>query len=537
MVEHEDANNAQGPNNDFDNSAQEYLKRASQACASGDSVLGMHLYLAAFERASATSFSPSEDAIRGLKQAWGLSCSLGERSLAEYIFDKLEPYLTSEEVEACASQLQKLALDKLEEFGLSRDDLEDVADMISRDVLGMGDLGFMQVGVGSGKVFGAKGAAKAFPQESVASADGQSAAGKDDASSERDESSQSERTSAMEALARMAQAASASDSDGAQADEGIPDIAFVHEERLTYADLVGYNDTIRVMNSFGIGVKDDPDFDALVKQLNVRHGLSRMPAIDTLLFRSPAREDANRFALATVGELDVPVVRMRVEENLSGMPVLCVMAQSDTPLKLTSSHALFDGRGALLLEDIDAWGVPQLDADPGEGLGGFMMAQLSRGAREAINLVRSAVDNPDVYVIATASSASEIDPFFCDLVEPFTLIDIDYPTPAERVDIWMDAARRHPSLRAVDRAALVRYSSMMPRYDIYLAIREALEEAYKDGLVERRFIPVRSSNIFEKLACYQPLDSPEYKALEDAVALDFSRTIDDLEDYLKEMDR
>ena len=61
-----------------------------------------------------------------------------ERSIAEYIFEKMEPFLTSDEVAGCAEQLQRMALDKLEEFGLSREDLEDMTDMISQDFLGMG---------------------------------------------------------------------------------------------------------------------------------------------------------------------------------------------------------------------------------------------------------------------------------------------------------------------------------------------------------------------------------------------------------------
>ena len=44
---------------------------------------------------------------------------------------------SSDEAAACAEQLQSLALDKLEEYGLSREDLEDMTDMISQDFLGI----------------------------------------------------------------------------------------------------------------------------------------------------------------------------------------------------------------------------------------------------------------------------------------------------------------------------------------------------------------------------------------------------------------
>ena len=302
-------------------------------------------------------------------------------------------------------------------------------------------------------------------------------------------------------------------------------------ERITYADLAGYDDVVKVMRDFGVGMQQDEEFQNLVGLLNARHGLDRMPAADTLLFRSPAREDANRFMVATLGELGLPAIKMRMEENLQGMPVLCVMAQADNAPKLNASRNEFLGRGVLMLEDIDLWGSPL--ADLADDLGGFMFSQLSRGAREAINLIRSAVDNPDVYVLVSAAEAGEIDPFFFDLLEPLSIVDIDYPTPEERVGIWMEIAREHPSLRGVNRSDLVRYSASMPRYDMYMAAREAIEEAYKEGLVSRRYVPVTRENLFEKLAAYQPLDSEEYLALEEAVVKDFRADLEHIDDLLK----
>lgn len=495
MVENEDTGSRIDRNNDNDASVQEFLSRAATACASGDTVIGLHLYLAAFECASHGPFAPSNAAIDGLKRAWRLSCKMGERALSEYIFDKLEPYLDPEEIPVYAQQLQQLALDKLEEFGLSRDELEDMADAISRDFLGIEGGVPMRT-----HVMIAKTGAASAPKPAKAEGD--------------------------DACPACSEGANGSDSE----DEA-PDFAISTTERITYADLVGYDETIRMMRSFGIGVGDDPEFDDLVHTLNARHGLKRMPATDTLLFRSPAREDAQRFALATVGELDLPTVRLHVEENLAGMPMLCVMAQSEHQLRLGSAGSVFEGRGILLLEDVDLWGVPPEDVDAGEGFGGIMMAHLSRGAREAINLIRSSVDNPDVYVLATASSDAEIDPFFCELLEPFTLVDIGYPTDKERVDIWMDLMREHPSMRGVDRAALVKCSTGMPRYDMHMAAREAIEEAYKEGLALRCYMPVTSENLFEKLAAFQPLDSPEYRELEEAVVRDFRRVIDDIDRF------
>ena len=302
-------------------------------------------------------------------------------------------------------------------------------------------------------------------------------------------------------------------------------------EVLNYRTLAGYDSIIRSMRDIGIGMQEDEKFRELVTLLNTRHGVDRMPVLDTLLFRAPAREDANRFVAATVGELGLPVVRMHMEESLQGLPLLCVTARTEDSAKPGSLREMFDAGGVLVLEDVDLWSAPL--AETAEEAGNVLLMQLTRGAREAVGLIRSAVDSPDVYVLATASSAAEVDGFFLDMLEPLSVIDIDYPTPEERVDIWLDIAREHPSLRGVNRADLVRYSANMPRYDMYMAAREAVEEAYKLGLVTRKYQPVTRDNIFDKLAAYQPLDSREYHELEEAVVRDFRRDLSHIDDLLR----
>ena len=507
-----DANSSPSQNDEHSNSSTEYLRLASQACASGDAVLGMHLYLAAFERAQHGGASvPDEAALEGLKQAWQLACKLKERSIAEYVFERLEPYLSSDEAAACAEQLQNLALDKLEEYGLSREDLEDMTDMISQDFLGFDAARLMRV------EHVTEPSSEHAVEQAVQSVEG--AASGESAGENRQAPSISE-------VEKSLAAAIQSCGDDPDAHAVVSSI-----ENISYRELVGYDETVKLMRDFGVGMQHDDRFQELVELLNVRHGLDRMPASDALLFRSPAREDANRFMTATLGELGLPAIRMHMEENLQGMPVLCVMAQADRQPKLNAARNAFEGAGVLMLEDLDLWMSPMVES-AGDELGGFLMASLSRGAREAINLIRSAVENPDVFVLASSSEAGDIDPFFYDLLEPLSVVDIDYPTVSERDDIWMEIARQHPSLRGIDRASLVRFSSQMPRYDMYMAAREAIEEAYKASLVARRYLPVTADNLYDKLAAYQPLDSDEYRALEEAVVSDFRRELEHLEDLL-----
>ncbi len=111
------------------------LKRAASAVAEGDSVLGIHLYLAAYERALRESIMPGEEVLEGMSKAWDLAIKTKQRSLAEYIFEKLEPYWDSNEVSRHADELQRLAFDKLEEYGFDRDAIEGMADMVNQDLM------------------------------------------------------------------------------------------------------------------------------------------------------------------------------------------------------------------------------------------------------------------------------------------------------------------------------------------------------------------------------------------------------------------
>ena len=561
MLEDKDANSSPSQNNEFDSSCAAYLRRAVKACAAGDEELGLHLYLAAYEKGTRENGGADADAAFALRKAWVLAVKLKERSLAEYIFEKLEPLMDPNELAVCAGQLQSMALEKLEEFGLSREELQEMTDMISQDFLGLGGparlmkVEHLTLPSASAAKRPAKPAASsvepkpeadAAPAPEAASdaappvhddAPAASAEASSDAAEEPVESASASEPSANPAEADGSAAlvtldAQPDDAAGKMAAEADESAVISSLENITYKDLAGFDRTIKTMRDFGIGMQDDPEFQGLVTLLNYRHGLERMPAADSFLFRSPAREDAHRFMTATLGEIGLPAIRMHMEENLQGAPVLCVMAQADNHPRLNSARNAFEGPGVLMLEDLDLWEAPVVDAD--DDLGGFVYATLSRGAREAINLIRSAVENPDVFVIASASDGRAIDGFFYDLLEPLTVVDIDYPDEDERRAIWLDILHDHPSMRGINLDDLVEFSAGMPRYDLYMAAREAIEDAYKTSLMHRNYVPVTTDNLFEKLAAYQPLDSKEYHALENAVVREFSRGLDgSIDDLLK----
>lgn len=597
----------------------DYLARAAEACAAGDLVLGMHLYLAAYEESAANPSIPDGMALTGLREAWHLACDLKERSMAEYVFEKLEPYLTPDEIAEYASQLQDLALDRLENLGFSREELQDVAQMIAQDLspdgLSASVVKVESVSIPHAEMFGVpmpqaakaeessnaenpaedgeKATAPAAPAAeehiedgepkqrsrklgmNVAEADdfnpydmyrdysigkswhaatvegsGAEVFTRDDDRARAHEefvsaggvealASKHESDAGEEAESPAEQAAlEAPEAPHMPAAPDAPELpSMPHSAELVkrtggYRSLAGYDEVVSIMRGLGIGMQNNREYLEFVSMLNERHGLDRVPALDSLLLRAPAIEDANRFAQATIEELGLPALHMSMEENVMGMPVLCITAQGNNRPRMNHAHNRFEAPAVLVIQDLDLWTVPELPEGVEGGMGAFIMANVSRGARDAMSLIRASVEDPDVCVIATATTFGDVDPFYYEMLEPMTVIDIANPTEKERADIWSEVARDHPSMRGIDQASLVRFSEGVPRYDIYLAVREALEEAYKQGLMQREYQAVLPQNIFEKLAACQPVDSAVYRELEEAVVRSFKDDLEHLDDLL-----
>ena len=202
---------------------------------------------------------------------------------------------------------------------------------------------------------------------------------------------------------------------------------------LNFSSLVGYDDAVFAARNFGIGRQDEPEFNELLQLLNERHGLERPPALDSLVIRAEAREDASRFAQAVAGEMGLPQIRMRLEENMLGYTVLSLAILGAPKANPSKLGTVLERGGVLVLEDLDLWEPPAVDSF--EDLGGLIRASVGKGAREAMALIRQAVENPSVLVVATSCLDSSVDAFFVDLLTPFTVLDISLPTAAERADI------------------------------------------------------------------------------------------------------
>ena len=575
--------------NAHSNSSQAYLQRAASAVEEGDIVLGIHLYLAAYERALRENRIPSEAVLEGMTKAWDLAIRAKQRSLAEYIFEKLEAFWTPEEMARHAQELQELAFDKLEEYGLDRSLVEDMADMVSQDLMDATDdvLYRYDGDVVDNTALPLKRSAKngqlsskaendklneASVKGSVSSGAEQKAANQGSQSNPSDDPASVSKEKDIAALNSAALTSSSSEErnggvhneDNAGVDKGALEIesavipsdsplaaAFAQltnlatgaasketqeapQQQFNYRNLVGFDKAIASMAKLGVGRAKDPEFAQFLEMLNFRHGMPGMPGLGTLIFRSPAREDANCFMVATVGELGLPAVRMRLDRNAMGQVVLCVMASPNFKARLSGvSRSGFDSPTVVVLEDLDLWDLPFFDGSF-DDVQSLLTIQLSRGAREALALVQAALTSPEATVLISASEPSEIDPFFWDLIGDHRFVDIDLPDEDERRKIWLSEQSQHPSMRGLNRGQLVDFSRGLSRFEIYAISNESVEEAYRESVAQNTFCAVETDKVLMCLSNFQPLESEEYKRMEDLAVDHFRKELANIDDLLEE---
>ena len=575
--------------NAHSNSSQAYLQRAASAVEEGDIVLGIHLYLAAYERALRENRIPSEAVLEGMTKAWDLAIRAKQRSLAEYIFEKLEAFWTPEEMARHAQELQELAFDKLEEYGLDRSLVEDMADMVSQDLMDAtddvlyrydGDVvdntalplkrsaknGQPSLKAENDKLNEAsvKGSISSGVEQKTANPSSQNNPSDDPASVSKEKDFAALNPAALISSSSEERNGGVHDEDNAGVDKGALEIesavipsdsplaaAFAQltnlatgaasketqeapQQQFNYRNLVGFDKAIASMAKLGVGRAKDPEFAQFLEMLNFRHGMPGMPGLGTLIFRSPAREDANCFMVATVGELGLPAVRMRLDRNAMGQVVLCVMASPNFKARLSGvSRSGFDSPTVVVLEDLDLWDLPFFDGSL-DDVQSLLTIQLSRGAREALALVQAALTSPEATVLISASEPSEIDPFFWDLIGDHRFVDIDLPDEDERRKIWLSEQSQHPSMRGLNRGQLVDFSRGLSRFEIYAISNESVEEAYRESVAQNTFCAVETDKVLMRLSNFQPLESEEYKRMEDLAVDHFRKELANIDDLLEE---
>ena len=499
---------APGRSNEVDRETAEYLRMARNAVENGQFRLAVCLYLTAFEQDFASNQSnPTPAAIACLRKAWTHACDLKDRAMAEHIFERLSPHLPAETVSEYSRKLQKLSLEKLEDFGLSHDDVEGMADFLTGITEGMPG--------GSAKVT-VKASSDDVPRLATVENELVSPSApyglRIDANKDKPAPAKRPAPSAPS----VSEEAKAPDAPEAQ--------------QICFRDLAGYDGAIQKMKALGFGAESDERYAAFLRMLSRRHGVEPRTSSMPMVFRSQAREDATYFMHAVVGELDQPSVRMHVETTSQGLSMLSVSATSDFKSKQQLMQMNLDRPMTLILEDVDLWfeSLPALQQieDP------TVQGGVAHGVREAVSMVRPAIMNPNITVVASCSIESEVDSLFFGILEPATVVDIDLPTQQERMDLWEWLADKFPSLRYFDYGELARLTESMTRYDICSAASEAVDQAYRDSIARTAYVPVTKSNLYEKIASFLPLDSREYEEAQEKVLERFRKELDHIDDLL-----
>ena len=550
---HDDMNFANHSNDPAEapRTATDYLAQARAAKAVNPE-LAMHLYLGAYEALVAESPLVPDDALEALREAWNLACSLKERSIAEYAYDKLEPHLSDAELEDCNAMLQELAFDKATEFGFSRDELERISDIISGTLGEAVDLESVSAlslpdGAVEAMAEGLARLAEAADEHAMRGEDG-SATGNAQASDLSDLSSTAVGPDGPRMPADGAPQPEGSASDESAAGPSRPKVKIIAAKAASsrkgsspkaeaaeprhpnFSDLVGYDGIIEDVRSLGIGIEHDEAYQEIMGMLRECHGLDGLSAVGSIVLRASARSDAAEFMEAAANEVGLPAMRMRIQSGSQGFPVLSFTVSADRSPRFAPGRMTVESPSVLILEDIDLWLAPMEEAmassdDDAE----HSLPMPMQIAYQTLMWLRAAIESPDVHVFASIGGETNDSGFLYDLLEPIDVIDIYLPDESERRRIWRAIAQRHPSIRGLDFGSLTRMSRNLARTDIVMAAREALEDAYRQGMRARRYIPVTQAMMYEHLASFQPLDSVEYRQMESAVLHEFRDEIAALE--------
>ena len=68
----------------------------------------------------------------------------------------------------------------------------------------------------------------------------------------------------------------------------------------------------------------------------------------------------------------------------------------------------------------------------------------------------------------------------------------------------------------------------------YAVVTESVEDAYRRSVAKDCFCAVRTDDVYMRLSNFHELDSPEYKAIEETIMKRFHRSMDNIDDLLKE---
>jgi hypothetical protein len=493
------------PHNGFEKSAVFYLEAAQIALVNGQSRLAIHLFRAAFEVESAFGALVSSRVIDGIRKAWDLAFEMGDRSLAESIFGDLAPHNSTEQNEKATMRLQALAFDQLENIGITESDLENIADLISHEIL---DSDSNKLFVSLRSVLEQIGVS--FDEDEESQAIQKLSPGEDLAPSVK-ESSASD-MSIQNGLARIGRELRGLGERNKEEE---------HQRRLDYQALSGYDRALQRMRNFGFLAAGDEGYRSFVERSAAMHGVSQLSLDGTFLFCGPAREDVSLFAHATAGEIGFPVLHVSVD--LDG--------QGNGTIKLAGPfrRGFFGGPPDLmdmvtpctvLIENIDYLqemfdNEQQAIKRSGGRIRGMAGQPIRSMQTEITGYLRALRRKPGVIITATAQQGCILREPLRGLLGPIHEIEVGAPAAEERRDVLISFASEHPSFSELDIDRVAHLSEGLSRSDLVSASHAAVESAYRESLRTNRYNRVTLGDVLVQIASFISHDSPLYQQVED----------------------
>jgi hypothetical protein len=509
-------NQEREPHNGFEKSAIFYLEAAQTALMSGQSRLAIHLFRAAFEVESAFGPLVSRRVLEGLRKAWDLAFEMGDRSMAESIFCDLAPHNDSEQNEQATLRLQTLALDQLEDMGITEDDLENIAGVISREMLNTdGEKLFdslksalEQLGVSLDEEQASQAIQKISPTEAITPVTKNLLA---------------KESPAKAGLARIGKELREFSERNKEEEQQRP---------LDYRVLSGYDRVLERMRGFGFLAAGNEAYRSFVERSAAMHGVSRLSLDDTFLFFGPAREDVSLFAHATAGEIGFPILHISVDFD----------GQGNGTIKLAGPFRRgFFGSPpdfmdmvtpcTVLIENIDQ--LQQMFDSEQQAIkrnGGRIRGTMGPTGRsmqtEITGYLRGLRRKPGIVVMATSQSKDALQEPLRSLLGSIHEIEVGAPQEDERREVLLTFAGDHPSFAELDVDQIAHLSDGLSRNDLVFAAHAAVESAYRESLRSSRYHRVTMGDVLMQLAPFIDHESPLYQQLEDEAVAQLVRDLE-----------
>ena len=496
---------------DYESSVEFFLDAANDALKKGHSGLATHLFCAAFEVSQEKDYAPNDKVIEGLRTAWRLACDQGDRSMAETIFTNLVPYSTPKQMQENMEELQGLAMNQLEDMGLSRDDVQNMAGAIGQELAENIDPSALDGASLEGIM---EQLHSLLFNNGPATEDGIQVTHSDDV----DEADEPPIHPMVENIAKPLP------------EEPTPARAKSSDAPLfDYDSLAGYDQALQEMRVYGFEGAGDDAYREFLQKASAMHGIHGLMLHDPFLFYGPSRDDVALFAQATAGEIGRPVVTMHVEMDETGIgsiklsgPFRRSIFGSPDPTEFPSPCTFMIENVDMLESIFDHEDSEQLFLPPQQG-----MQQNTNMRAEVTSYIHALVNRPGVFLIMTGTSP-EIASVVKHSVGAYQPIEIADPTYYERVSVWRKFAEDHPSFQNLNFNELAAMSEGANRRDIFDAGRVAVKTAYRASLRDHTFHNVTVSDVLVALGSFLDHGSQIYSRVEDQAVNEFSREIDGL---------